>query len=754
MAAPTNLVAATIDDDSISLSWDAYSGATGYDIERDSVVIVTNHPTTSYTDMGLDPGTSYDYRVRAKLGAGGGGGLTEYVIVHDTFTDTPGTLITAHTPDVDVSGLGWGVVYGGLTSVIDSTGTKLDQSNSFVYLNRDGVISLRATFINWELNYGSGSYENPQAILFDSNPWGGGLHVIFGNGTVLIKQGNQQYGTNLAGSPFTTPSLTHGLQNVKIESDGETFVAIYRAPAGTSTWEPVCVCTDPTIASLSAAGDGRFSIGAFNNAGIHDIGEFKLEQVNVVSPLFTGGIISQPGDGYVYHTFTTSGTLTPIGDPVEVEYLVVAGGGGGGNNRAGGGGAGGMRTGTATIPAARTATIGGGGAANVSSGTNTSLGIIASIGGGLGGTAPTSGLGGGSGGGGAGRFSGSVGSGGAGTAGQGMDGASGVGSADIGSVGGGGGGASEAGSVGVDLTNGGDGGDGAEWPSNSGVFYAGGGGGGADQNGAARSGGAGGAGGGGTGMGSAIGTIGAANKGGGGGGGDGAANQYGGAGFAGGSGIVVVRYPVDYAWAGVTDGFVYLDSSGTSTTSGSTYTSEVMDFGPAAANRVIVAACGHRVSGGDSLTSVTIGGVAATIDASTNWSTAIIARAAVPTGTTGQVEVTLSSLEGSHLRVVLYVCYGTVTLDDADAVRSVDPLTVTLNNSAGAHIIAATHSSPGVGSTTYTWSSPLVQDVGWAAVENSASMASAANVPAGPTVITASPVSTYPGLAAAAYIVS
>lgn len=202
-------------------------------------------------------------------------------------------------------------------------------------------------------------------------------------------------------------------------------------------------------------------------------------------------------------------------------------------------------------------------------------------------------------------------------------------------------------------------------------------------------------------------------------------------------------------------GFTLLDTSGTSTTSGgTTYISEVMDFGAAAANRVIVAACGHRVSGGDSLTSVTIGGVTATIDASTNWSTAIIARAVVPTGTTGQVEVTLSSLEGSQLRVAVYGYYGTVTLDDAEAVRSVSPLTVTLSNSAGAHIIAATHSSPGFGTTTYTWSSPLVQDVGWAAVENSASMASAANVAAGPTVVTASPVSTYPGLAVAAYLLT
>jgi len=65
---PQILVATAIGADSIGLTWDAFTGAVGYDIERDSVIIVIDHPTNSYTDTGLDPATEYTYRVRAELG--------------------------------------------------------------------------------------------------------------------------------------------------------------------------------------------------------------------------------------------------------------------------------------------------------------------------------------------------------------------------------------------------------------------------------------------------------------------------------------------------------------------------------------------------------------------------------------------------------------------------------------------------------------------------------------------------------------
>lgn len=64
-ATPQNLDAVAVSGTQVNLTWDAVPGATGYDIERDGVVIVQNHGTNSYSDTGRTPATLYTYRVRA-----------------------------------------------------------------------------------------------------------------------------------------------------------------------------------------------------------------------------------------------------------------------------------------------------------------------------------------------------------------------------------------------------------------------------------------------------------------------------------------------------------------------------------------------------------------------------------------------------------------------------------------------------------------------------------------------------------------
>jgi hypothetical protein len=63
---PVNVTATAFDDDRIDLSWTAVGGATGYDIDRDAAVIVTNQSATTYSDTGLTPSTLYTYRVRSR----------------------------------------------------------------------------------------------------------------------------------------------------------------------------------------------------------------------------------------------------------------------------------------------------------------------------------------------------------------------------------------------------------------------------------------------------------------------------------------------------------------------------------------------------------------------------------------------------------------------------------------------------------------------------------------------------------------
>jgi hypothetical protein len=249
----------------------------------------------------------------------------------------------------------------------------------------------------------------------------------------------------------------------------------------------------------------------------------------------TGGTITESG-GYTIHTFTESGTFTPVISGT-VDYLVVAGGAGGGGERGGGGGAGGFRTATSFAVAATglTVTVGAGGGGGLDpdvgvNGGNSVFSSITSIGGG-GGNREGLGAGavGGSGGG------GSSAAGGAGTASQGYAGGTGSGSgANYGA--GGGGGSSAVGADGAS-TAGGNGGAGtASSYSGTSVTYAGGGGGGTYNGGTPGTGGAGG-----LGATSATAQSCADNTGSGGGGGG--FSGSGGNGGNGGSGIVIVRYP-------------------------------------------------------------------------------------------------------------------------------------------------------------------------------------------------------------------
>ena len=61
---PTGLTATPVSDTEIALDWADAAGASGYDIERNGVVIVYGHAVSNYNDTGLTANTLYTYRVR------------------------------------------------------------------------------------------------------------------------------------------------------------------------------------------------------------------------------------------------------------------------------------------------------------------------------------------------------------------------------------------------------------------------------------------------------------------------------------------------------------------------------------------------------------------------------------------------------------------------------------------------------------------------------------------------------------------
>jgi hypothetical protein len=264
---------------------------------------------------------------------------------------------------------------------------------------------------------------------------------------------------------------------------------------------------------------------------------------------FGGGIVTTSG-GNVIHTFTTSGTLSPL-STLSASYLIVAGGGAGGGYVAGGGGAGGLLSGSGvTIDTNSTylVTVGAGapaisGSTPASNGGSSAFSMVttAAVGGGRGaqggGATDYAATSGGSGGGGG--ATASLLSGAAGTAGQGNAGGNAAGASGNYPSGGGGGAGAVGQSPANTSANGGNGGVGVSSSiSGAATFYAGGGGGGALAT--AGTGGNGGGGAGGSFNASTNGTAGTANTGGGGGGGGNGSGTVGG---SGGSGIVIISYP-------------------------------------------------------------------------------------------------------------------------------------------------------------------------------------------------------------------
>jgi hypothetical protein len=316
----------------------------------------------------------------------------------------------------------------------------------------------------------------------------------------------------------------------------------------------------PGTANTGGGGGGAAYASAHVAGGSGGSGIVIISYTSA-TPKFVGGTLTTSGGNQI-HTFTSSGTLSPI-TPVSASYLVVAGGGSGGANAAGGGGAGGLLTSSTTIYSGATyvVTVGAGGAGVTGggapypvgiSGSNSSLAgtgltTVTSTGGGGGGSYANStarnGLNGGSGGG-AGNFGGTT----DGTAGTGTSGQGNNGGASFASNfnGGGGGGASAVGGNATSPVAGTGGAGTASSISGSSVTYAGGGGGGTGNGTSVASGGAGGGGAGGSTSPTSAGTAGTANTGGGGGGSCSGASGSG----SGGSGVVIISYAGSQAFNG------------------------------------------------------------------------------------------------------------------------------------------------------------------------------------------------------------
>lgn len=164
---------------------------------------------------------------------------------------------------------------------------------------------------------------------------------------------------NFSNTVITIPNYGSSLAkswSADAVSENNSSVGSLEINAG--SWNGTAAITSISLTIES----GSASFQQYTTASLYGVS--KVQTPGVAKA--TGGTITYGQMGYVYHTFTTSGTFTPT-VPLTVDYMIVAGGGGGGGSnagRGGGGGAGGLRAFTGqTISTAAAVTVGAGGAA-------------------------------------------------------------------------------------------------------------------------------------------------------------------------------------------------------------------------------------------------------------------------------------------------------------------------------------------------------------------------------------------------------
>jgi len=129
---PANLIA-TATDRTVTVSWEAVSGASGYDIEVDGAIL-NNATATSYTHAGLNPGTPHTYRVRAKNE--GGPGSWSSSITKSTLPGSPNVPVNLNAIPLSTSiTVTWNNVPGATGYDIEADGELVSNGPNTNYIH-------------------------------------------------------------------------------------------------------------------------------------------------------------------------------------------------------------------------------------------------------------------------------------------------------------------------------------------------------------------------------------------------------------------------------------------------------------------------------------------------------------------------------------------------------------------------------------------------------------------------------------------
>jgi len=249
---------------------------------------------------------------------------------------------------------------------------RLGGDGTFTYDSNIFLDDVRLT-VGSSRGYTGATITVPAAAFPDFGPISAptSLAATRGNGQASLTWTDPSYN---GGSAITDYSVQYSTNS------GSTWTTFSRT-ASTTASQVVTGLTNGTAYVFRVAGINS------NGTGTYTAASSSVTPATMAT--VTGGTVTTPGDGYRYHTFTTSGTLAISSSALTADVLVVGAGGAGGRNFGGGGGGGGgvlyqtsqsIATGSYEVTVAPTAAVG-------SSGTASSIGsLYSATGGAAGGT--------------------------------------------------------------------------------------------------------------------------------------------------------------------------------------------------------------------------------------------------------------------------------------------------------------------------------------------------------------------------------
>jgi chitodextrinase len=310
--APASLTATATGPTTIALSWQASTdnvGVTGYTVYRGTTAIATvSGGTTSYTDSGLTPGTTYSYTVTASDGAGNvsppSNQASATTQADTTPPSAPGTP-TATTVTSSQVGLSWTAS----TDNVGVVGYRVVRNGSVIATvsgtsYTDATVSPSTTYAYQIVAFDAAGNTASSGTLTVITPAPGAL---FSDG---FETGDLSQWTTVAGMTAETAHAHAGTYGAEESSTGSTTYA-YKALPGSFTqlWASAWVYVVSRSTSANLIGFRGSNGGSIINLYLSQTGKLALR--NNVGSVTTTSATGMPSGGWhqvVLHVIINGGS--------------------------------------------------------------------------------------------------------------------------------------------------------------------------------------------------------------------------------------------------------------------------------------------------------------------------------------------------------------------------------------------------------------------------------------------------------------